>query len=116
VLSVALDNVNEGVLVVDGGQYVTMSNINARLLLGLTDDEILGWQIHDVLRENEHLLEAFYKTIETKETQQLFSTNLVSKIGQTEETLTVNFRCLLINTAKGNSGDILILLQPIPKL
>jgi len=51
--------------------------------------------------------------LQGKEAQQLFNTTLETINGKNKETLAINFRCLLIQTDKGGSGDALILLQPI---
>ncbi len=57
----ALDNVTDGSMVVDPNGNVVITNVAARLMLGLREDEATGWKVSDILRENEHLLAAYYK-------------------------------------------------------
>ena len=57
----SLDNVNDGVIISDANGNVTITNIAARLMLDLSEEQSTGWKLSDLFKENEHLLEAYYK-------------------------------------------------------
>jgi len=116
-LSASLDLVNEGLIIANMEQGVIISNANARLMLELYDEGAVGWKVADLLRGNDHLINAYYQVENGEETQQqLLSTTLMRKKGNRKESLAVNFRVHALETSKGGTGDILILIQPIPKL
>ena len=112
---VALDNVNEGAVVVDGDQIV-MNNACVKLMFGLDKEDLLNWKVQDLLKGNEHLLEIYEKVVKGVEEQEyLMNTVLVTKNSNRAENLIINFKCVSIKTTKGQSGNILILFQPVVK-
>lgn len=109
--------VNEGVIIANAEQGVILSNANTKLILELPDEGAIGWKVTDLLRGNEHLINAYYKVESGSERQQeLLNTVLVTKSRSGRESLAVNFRVYAVETAKGESGDVLVLIQPVPKV
>ncbi len=54
--------------------------------------------------------------METKESQQLFNASMRAPRGtKGVDTLTINFRCMMMETARGESGNALLLMQPVAK-
>ncbi len=62
IFSVALDNVGDGVLVADPKGNVAMTNLSARLMLGVSEEGAAGWKVADLFSENGHLLDAYYRS------------------------------------------------------
>jgi len=48
-------------MIADGRGNVTVTNLASRLMLGLSEEQTTGWKVSDLFKENEHLLEAYYK-------------------------------------------------------
>lgn len=94
-----------------------MNNVNAKLLLELSEEGAIGWKVIDLLRGNEHLITAYHKVESGEDSQQeLLNTTLITKDGGRKKSLAINFRVYSLETSKGRSGDILVLMQPIPKV
>ena len=114
----SLDNINEGVIIINSSQCVIMANITSRMLLGVIEDQTSRWKIADLLKKNEDLLELYYNVLNNKESKRLMNT----KLAVNNESILINFKCLWITTPEGSkysykigigSDDILILLQPV---
>jgi len=76
-------------------------------MLDLTKEEIIGWKLYDVLKNNEHLLNAYYKI--DKKTKIEMSTYIS---GKGKERIGINFVCTVLNPL----GNTFFYFQPISKL
>lgn len=89
-------------------QVITMINGAAKLMFKVTSEQIIGWKISDLLKDNDNLLAACCKVLDGGEKkEQILNTSLVVQ----EETLAVNFACM--NASQGGSRYALIFIQPI---
>ena len=104
-LSNILNNINEGVIVAEESEIMTIINFTAKLIFSVTSEQIIGWKVSDLLKDNDNLLELYYKVLKGEGKQQLLNTKLIVK---DEEILNVNFNCMT-----SVQGYTIILIQPI---
>lgn len=114
-LVAALDSVGEGVVVADSDGRVLVSNLNAKLLLGVSQAYSAECRVGELLQGNDHLIDAYEKVQRGEErVRALTNTELVTNKGRHEDVLAVNFKCMAVSATKGDTRNVLILIQPIP--
>ena len=107
-----VENINEGIVITSRDQSVIMMNVPAKMILRVSEEEVMRWKAVDLFKSNYNLLEAYYKVMNSMEIkQQVLNTDIV--VGG--EILYVNFTCVIINNDQEGTGDIMMIFQPIQK-
>ena len=106
-LSGIIENSNEGMILVNNMQVVSMCNTIARNIFEISKEEAIGWKLADTLRENESILEA-YNIAFNKKQKKIIKTTIKNKSG-----ISLNVECkfTILRTFQGESGDILLILN-----
>jgi len=63
ILGEIVENASEGIIITDSNSIITSANSVARMIFAVTQEQIIGWKIADIFRENEHLLSIYYKYV-----------------------------------------------------
>ena len=65
-----------------------------------------------MIKDHDKLLEVYYNVYRREEEEKvLMNTKLV--IGSYKDVPPINFKCIAIKTTKGDTGNTLVLIQPI---
>ena len=107
-LVASLNNIDEAIILLDSNNVVIMVNEITKIVFGFIDEEIIGWKISDVLKENNHLVSAIYKIQES-----IYKLNDTILTIKNNETIKINFKIVKLSTDKGALGNILLLFQRI---
>jgi len=107
------NNISEGAIIARQNHNITMCNMVARILFDITEDEIIGWRVTDLLKNDDHLLEAYYETINRKSIiREIMNTSVTINRRKAKEKVAINFRCFSFNSTE-NDCFVLLLFQQI---